>query len=81
MPVTLPCDVDSLPPPTIQWVKDGVGLPRVGYNYVIQPSGSLEIQRITRDDAGRYTCVATNVAGNTTRTYTIEVHGNVLKDS
>ncbi|XP_071802833.1 hemicentin-1-like isoform X2 [Asterias amurensis] len=71
--VTMDCDAQGLPPPTIHWVKDGQQLRNNGPNYAVSSSGTLTVQRVTLDDEGRYVCIASNIAGNTTKTIYLSV--------
>ncbi|XP_072176576.1 hemicentin-1-like [Diadema setosum] len=72
-PVSLPCEVDSYPPPNITWLKDGKVIPYTNSHYVIMPL-SLDIPRAVVRDSGVYTCIASNIVGNISRSYTINVH-------
>lgn len=74
--VTMECDAQGLPPPTIHWVKDGQQLHNNGPNYVVSSSGALTVQRVSANDEGRYVCIASNVAGNTTKTIYLSVQGD-----
>ncbi|XP_030853395.1 hemicentin-1 isoform X1 [Strongylocentrotus purpuratus] len=71
-PVSLPCEVQSYPPPTITWLKDGRVIPYTNSHYRIQPS-SLDIPMAVVRDSGVYTCIATNIVGNISRNYQINV--------
>ncbi|XP_048338487.1 inactive tyrosine-protein kinase 7 [Sphaerodactylus townsendi] len=55
--VSVSCSATGLEQPTIQWIKsDGSTLPtRVSHN-----AGILHFHRVTRSDAGNYTCIASN---------------------
>ncbi|KAJ8002291.1 hypothetical protein DPEC_G00178360 [Dallia pectoralis] len=54
---TVACSAKGREPPNIHWVKaDGGKLPE----HVNQTAGLLHFTRVTRDDAGNYTCVASN---------------------
>uniref|UniRef100_A0A3P9A7C4 Inactive tyrosine-protein kinase 7 n=1 Tax=Esox lucius TaxID=8010 RepID=A0A3P9A7C4_ESOLU len=54
---TVQCSAKGREPPNIQWAKaDGGDLPE----HVNQTAGLLHFSRVTRDDAGNYTCVASN---------------------
>ncbi|XP_020665827.3 papilin isoform X1 [Pogona vitticeps] len=56
--VRLPCRVEALPSLTIEWQKDGqpVSSPR----HRQQSDGALVISRIAAEDAGFFTCIASN---------------------
>ena len=61
----LHCEVHGKPPPVLLWRKDGKLLP-TDPRVTILPEGALEITRATVSDAGKYRCVAENVAGTRT---------------
>uniref|UniRef100_UPI0035900F1F hemicentin-1 n=1 Tax=Myxine glutinosa TaxID=7769 RepID=UPI0035900F1F len=69
----LPCQVFGLPFPELTWSKDGSTLPMKGDNYKIIPSGSIDIEAVQAQDAGRYTCMASNLVGVAQRHVTLEV--------
>ncbi|XP_042320509.1 inactive tyrosine-protein kinase 7 [Sceloporus undulatus] len=54
---TVSCSATGREKPTIQWIKsDGSSLP----DWVHHSSGNLHFQKVTRSDAGNYTCIASN---------------------
>uniref|UniRef100_A0A4W3H173 Ig-like domain-containing protein n=1 Tax=Callorhinchus milii TaxID=7868 RepID=A0A4W3H173_CALMI len=55
-PQTVSCDVTGSPAPRLTWTKDGKPLSR---------EKTLHIQSVHMDDAGLYTCTATNKYGST----------------
>ncbi|XP_048588906.1 fibroblast growth factor receptor 4 isoform X2 [Nematostella vectensis] len=61
-PLILSCAADGRPIPSYEWLKDG---------HVITDSSNstLEIKSASREDAGRYQCVASNRIGNETSRY------------
>ncbi|XP_078604169.1 hemicentin-1-like isoform X2 [Branchiostoma floridae x Branchiostoma japonicum] len=73
-PVSLPCAVDAIPPPTFAWSKDGEPLSGNSLQHVILPSGTLSIAAVEVDDTGTYRCIASNVAGNLTKDFILNVH-------
>ena len=75
--ISLPCIIDSYPPPTIVWKKDGQELSPDDDVYV-QREYSLDIAQARVTHSGVYECVATNPAGNVTRTMTVHVMGRWL---
>ncbi|NXY61032.1 HMCN1 protein, partial [Callaeas wilsoni] len=73
-PTSLVCEAYSYPPATITWLKDGSPL-ESSRNIRILPGGrTLQILNAQQDSAGRYTCVATNEAGETLRHYEVKVY-------
>ncbi|CAK6433530.1 unnamed protein product [Pipistrellus nathusii] len=64
-PVTLRCAGTGVPAPSLRWWKDGVALAASG--------GNLQIEKVDLRDEGIYTCVATNVAGESRRDAVLKV--------
>ncbi|XP_061490012.1 hemicentin-1 isoform X2 [Rhineura floridana] len=63
-PVTLQCIANGIPIPSITWLKDGRPVNTARENIRLESSGRiLQIAKALMEDAGRYTCVATNAAG------------------
>ncbi|TRZ02412.1 hypothetical protein DNTS_034467 [Danionella cerebrum] len=71
--VTLPCEVESVPPPIISWTKDKQLISPFSNRHVHLPSGSMRITDARESDAGLYLCVATNIAGNVTQSVKLSV--------
>ncbi|MPC08143.1 Hemicentin-1 [Portunus trituberculatus] len=72
--VTLPCIVVMAdPPPQITWYYEGSPIYSGTGDMVIDDDGSLKIPVVKSKDEGRYQCVATNVAGNSSLTLTLSV--------
>ncbi|KAM9207753.1 hemicentin-2 [Dugong dugon] len=63
--VTLQCIGAGVPAPSLRWWKDGVALAVLG--------GNLQIEKADLRDEGVYTCVATNLAGESKRDLTLKV--------
>ncbi|KAK4820389.1 hypothetical protein QYF61_025563 [Mycteria americana] len=73
-PTSLVCEAYSYPPATITWLKDGNPL-ESNRNIRILPGGrTLQILNAQEDNAGRYTCIATNEAGETLKHYEMKVY-------
>ncbi|XP_027145831.1 hemicentin-1 [Larimichthys crocea] len=70
----LVCVAEGVPQPSLSWEKDGNPLTESTGEYTILPSGELVIDTAQPDDAGSYTCVATNAVGQDSRTVTLSVH-------
>ncbi|XP_061594740.1 hemicentin-1 [Cololabis saira] len=70
----LPCDVQSLPPPSISWAKEKQLISPFSPRHTQLPSGSMKILQTRVSDSGLYVCVASNIAGN----LTLSVELNVL---
>nr|XP_035962212.1 hemicentin-1 isoform X2 [Halichoerus grypus] len=72
-PISLPCEADGFPPPDITWHKDGHAIVE-SIRQRILSSGALHIAFAQPDDAGQYTCMATNVAGSSSMSTKLIVH-------
>uniref|UniRef100_A0A8C3GM35 Hemicentin 1 n=1 Tax=Cairina moschata TaxID=8855 RepID=A0A8C3GM35_CAIMO len=73
-PTSLVCEAYSYPPATVTWLKDGNPL-ESNRNIRILPGGrTLQFLSAQEDNAGRYTCIATNEAGETLKHYEVKVY-------
>ncbi|KAI5614770.1 hemicentin-1 isoform X1 [Silurus asotus] len=72
--VTLPCDVQSVPPPIITWAKDKQLISPYSTRHTQLPSGSMKITETRVMDSGTYLCVATNIAGNFSQAIKLSVY-------
>jgi hypothetical protein len=67
--VMLTCNTTGYPTPSVVW-KYGQSTQGVG----VQDDGqSLVIRNATVNHGGNYTCIATNTAGNASRTFTVDI--------
>uniref|UniRef100_A0A8C1I856 Hemicentin 1 n=1 Tax=Cyprinus carpio TaxID=7962 RepID=A0A8C1I856_CYPCA len=73
--VTLPCELENIPPPIITWAKDKQLISPFSnrYQHIQLPSGSMRLTETRVTDSGMYLCVATNIAGNFTQTIKLSV--------
>ena len=69
--ISLPCEVSGTPPPVVTWYKESESLTLTN-SMAILPE-ALEIHRVRPFDSGVYQCVATNVAGNITKSFRLLV--------
>jgi hemicentin len=74
-PITLPCKVTGDPRPLLQWTKAGNRIPVTDPHYLIGEDGSLNIFSADPQDTAVYACTALNVAGITTKSMALTVHG------
>ncbi|NXJ63832.1 HMCN1 protein, partial [Rostratula benghalensis] len=74
-PVTLQCIANGIPSPSITWLKDGQPVNTARGNIRLESSGRiLQVVKALLEDAGRYTCVATNAAGEAQQHVRLHVH-------
>lgn len=72
-PLTLHCQATGFPLPILTWQKDGQP---VDTNHVtLLSNGSLHISSTAVQDAGKFSCIATNVAGSATVTADVVIYG------
>ena len=83
--VVLSCVSEGRPPPMIQWSKQSTEVAeneRVGIETVLRGArrvvSNLTIQSALPLDAAQYTCSATNLAGDETRSADLTVHGRPM---
>ncbi|KAM8746417.1 hemicentin-1 isoform 1-T1 [Acanthopagrus schlegelii] len=70
----LVCVAEGVPQPSLTWERDGIPLTESTGEYTILPSGELVVDIAQPDDAGSYTCIATNAVGQDSWTVTLSVH-------
>uniref|UniRef100_A0A8C3NZ39 Neural cell adhesion molecule 1 n=1 Tax=Cyanoderma ruficeps TaxID=181631 RepID=A0A8C3NZ39_9PASS len=74
--VTLACDADGFPEPTVTWTKDGEPVEEVededkySFNY---DGSELVIHRVDKSDEAEYICIAENKAGEADATIHLKV--------
>lgn len=61
----LRCPVEGVPAPSTRWLFDGFPVQLSDTLQVDDDTGDLTIIEMTEDDVGEYSCVATNIAGET----------------
>lgn len=70
------------PEPTVKWKKNNDYLTLSNNRIQITDAGSLVIANVHQSDAGRYTCVAENMAGKKeSLSAGLSVHGKCLSNS
>ena len=75
--VYVDCPVEGVPPPSILWMKDRQPLLDFPYPNLreLSKGRQLEIRSVKVTDGGRYTCIATNVAGQLEKNFNVKVLG------
>ncbi|KAM6456551.1 hemicentin-1 isoform 2-T2 [Liasis olivaceus] len=69
----LRCQSNAIPPPTLQWLKDGQLLQKKVGVTITEGGSVLKIEQAQVQDTGRYTCEATNIAGKMEKNYNVNV--------
>nr|DBA18217.1 TPA: hypothetical protein GDO54_016492 [Pyxicephalus adspersus] len=74
-PVTLQCIASGIPSPQITWLKDGLPLNIIKGNISVESFGRiLHFQSTLAEDAGKYTCVASNAAGEAEQSIWLNIY-------
>lgn len=74
----LGCHASGYPPPTIRWYKDGRLVTHNEPGVAVSNSGEvLRINRVNRIHAGQFTCVASSIVGNISKSYVLNVRGGL----
>ena len=63
--LVLTCPVEGVPLPTTTWLFSGIPVEISDTLQIDEVTGNLKIIEMTPEDGGVYTCVATNIAGET----------------
>uniref|UniRef100_A0A3Q3L4X2 Uncharacterized protein n=1 Tax=Mastacembelus armatus TaxID=205130 RepID=A0A3Q3L4X2_9TELE len=72
-PVSLSCESNAIPPPKLSWFKNGRKLTSAD-GVMLLPGGQvLQIARVQKEDAGKYTCQAVNEAGEDHMHFELEI--------
>ncbi|XP_037907235.1 hemicentin-1-like isoform X2 [Hermetia illucens] len=71
LPLFLPCPWKGDPQTAVKWQKNSAPF----YKGVSHDQGILSIGVTTVADSGRYSCSATNIGGEATKTFVVKVHG------
>ena len=76
--VTLTCEARGVPPPTLTWMKDGQPL-SLHRNLLLDGQETrLQLPDVAPSDAGLYSCVASNQAGSSTKSFNLTVLGRFI---
>lgn len=69
------CLADGTPTPNMLWLKDGQPL-NLDFHVTLENQGmTLHIVSAEADDTGKYTCIASNEAGEANKHLTLKVLG------
>ena len=80
MGIELQCPTVAIPPPTIEWYKDGRRLHPFHSGVLISHDGTtLRILNAQLHDEGVYQCVATNSAGDQTKLFYLQIDGMLIR--
>lgn len=71
--IRLQCEATGNPSPIYDWLRDSRVI-QTRNRFLVQ-AGQLRISNVQQHDAGRYDCVAENVAGRATKSIFLQVHG------
>lgn len=76
--VTLTCEARGVPPPTLTWMKDGQPL-SLHRNLLLDGEETrLQLPDVAPSDGGLYSCVASNQAGSSTKSFNLTVFGKTV---
>ncbi|XP_077377558.1 hemicentin-1 [Festucalex cinctus] len=71
--VTLTCEARGIPPPTLTWLKDGQPL-SLHRNLLLDGQETrLQLPDVAPSEAGLYSCVASNQAGSSTKSFNLTI--------
>ena len=69
------CPVAGIPPPKVRWLKNGAPLGEDRSITLLSDGRQLEITSARVTDTARFTCIASNAAGELQRDFDVEVLG------
>ncbi|KAM6193100.1 hemicentin-2 [Sarcoramphus papa] len=70
----LECPEDAVPPPHIEWHREGSPLREDARRHVLAEGRFLQIRAVGAEDGGEYSCRATNALGDSSLRVQVEVH-------
>ena len=75
--VDLQCPVTGLPQPTVHWLREGHAFTLLDHpNLRVDNAGQiLRVHNMQLVDIGSYTCIASNVAGNASKQFILNILG------
>ncbi|XP_060245885.1 hemicentin-2 [Meriones unguiculatus] len=72
-PLTLLCEATGIPPPTVQWFREGQPISPGEDTYLLAGGWMLKMTPAREQDRGLYSCLASNEAGEARRDFSVEV--------
>ena len=76
--LTLDCGPTGQPQPTVTWLRGG-DIIQTNARVSVSAQGSLIFSPVFSTDASVYTCIATNIVGNSSATTTLIVQGRPMR--
>ncbi|GAB1286208.1 Hemicentin-2 [Apodemus speciosus] len=71
--LTLLCEAAGVPPPTVQWFREGQPISPGEGTYLLAGGWMLKMTQAQEQDRGLYSCLASNEAGEVQRKFSVEV--------
>ncbi|KHJ98443.1 immunoglobulin I-set domain protein [Oesophagostomum dentatum] len=71
--VNLPCPARAVPPPIRMWSYEGQNMDTMPISHEVTEEGELILPSVQLDNTGHYTCLVSNLAGDDSITYSLEV--------
>ncbi|KAM5331532.1 hemicentin-2 [Glossophaga mutica] len=72
-PLTLLCEAAGVPPPGVRWFRGEEPFGPGEDTYLMAGGWMLKMTRIQEQDSGLYSCLASNMAGEVRRNFSVEV--------
>lgn len=72
---SMTCLTDGTPPPRMSWLRDGRPLGPDAHLTVSTQGMVLQLSEAETEDSGRYTCIASNEAGEVSKHFILKVLG------
>ncbi|EYB86260.1 hypothetical protein Y032_0282g1275 [Ancylostoma ceylanicum] len=72
--VSLPCPARAIPPPIRIWSYEGQNMDTIAIHHEVTEEGELILPSVQLDNTGHYTCLVSNLAGDDSITYSLEVN-------
>src|SRR4051794_24846660 len=77
--LTLPCETDGVPKPTITWTKRGEDASRLSSVQVLSEGQQFRISHAAQSHGGQYICTATNKVGTSDLSFDVDVIGKSFR--